>query len=184
MNETIKVIKSRRSVRQYQEKQVAQLELQVILEAGIYAPNAGNQQQWHFSVVQNREMIDTMANIIRENILNSGPDFLKEMAKAPGYHVFHHAPTVVMITGDGKAPFNQVNGGAAAENMALAAESLNIGSNVMTSPDFLFKSEKGNALRKDLGIPEGYVYICTVTLGYKKGETPVKSRNMGVITYL
>lgn len=129
-------------------------------------------------------MIDVMVNIIKENILNFGPEFLKELARARDYHTFHHAPTVVMITADEKARFNQVDGGAAAENMALAAESINIGSNVMTSPEFLFKSEKGNTLRKELGVPDGYVYVCTVTLGYKKGESPTKTRNMGVVTYI
>lgn len=185
MNETLKVIMNRRSIRQYKAKQVADSELRQILEAAINAPNARNQQKWHFSVIQNKKMIDRMVDIIKENITNSNIEFLKKRISEPGYQTFHHAPTVIMVSGDEKTQFIEIDCGLAAENIALSAASLNIGSCVITSPDLLFASAKGNAMKKEMGFPDGYKYICTVTLGYQDGETPeAKPRSNDAINYI
>jgi nitroreductase len=185
MNETLTVIKNRRSIRKYEAKQISDAEVQAILEAALYAPNAMNQQRWHFTVIQDKDMLDKMVGIIKENITNSGIEFLKERASAPGYNTFHNAPVVVFITGDEKAKFMEISCGAAAQNMALAAASLNIGSCIMTSPEFLFASGKGNALKKELGIPGGYNFMCAIALGYTEGEKPpTPPRSKDVITYI
>ena len=89
-----------------------------------------------------------------------------------------------MISGDEKSKFIQIDCGAAAENMALAAESLNIGSCVMTSPELLFSSDKGRAMKKELGIPLGYKFVCAVTLGYKQDKAALPPRNKQVVTYI
>ena len=61
MNETLEVIANRRSIRKYKPEQITDKELQQIMEAAILAPSARNQQKWHFTVVQKREIIDEMA---------------------------------------------------------------------------------------------------------------------------
>ena len=58
MNETIKFIKSRRSIRKYKEKQIEDSDVQTILDCAIHAPNAMNQQKWHFTVIQNKAMLN------------------------------------------------------------------------------------------------------------------------------
>jgi nitroreductase len=117
--------------------------------------------------------------------MNSGIDFLIQRASSPDYNTFHHAPTVILISGDDKAPFIQISCGAAAQSIALASESLNIGSCIITSSAFLFTSEKSNELKKELGIPEGYNHICTIAVGYKDGENPsAPSRKKDVINYI
>ena len=47
MNEVLKAIKSRRSVRAYTEQQISQEDLNTILEAATYAPSGMNYQTWH-----------------------------------------------------------------------------------------------------------------------------------------
>jgi nitroreductase len=136
-------------------------------------------------VIQNKALLDRMVNTIKQNIMNSGIDFLVQRASSPDYHTFHHSPAVILISGDEKAPFIQVSCGAAAQNIALASESLNIGSCIITSSAFLFTSEMSHALKKELGIPEGYNHICTIALGYKEGEIPsAPPRNKDVINYI
>lgn len=152
MNETIKVIKSRRSIRRYKTKQIMGSDIEKILECAIHAPNAMNQQKWHFTVIQNRDMLTRMVDIIKENIMNSGIEYLIGKASAHDYNTFHNAPTVVLVTGDEKTRFVEFDCGAEAQNIALAAKSLDIGSCVMTSSGFLFASEKGIQLKKELGI--------------------------------
>jgi len=45
-NETLEVIKKRRSIRAFTAEQIKDEDLQAVLEAGVYAPSAANQQAW------------------------------------------------------------------------------------------------------------------------------------------
>jgi nitroreductase len=185
MNEALEVIKSRRSIRQYKDEQISDAELQEILDAALLAPNAMNMQAWHFTVIQDGDMLERMVGIIKENLLNSGIEFLAQRANTPGYNTFYRAPTVIMISGSDNAPFIKIDCGAAAQNITLVAESLGIGSCLMTSPAFLFASPEGEALKEELGIPEGYGYVCTVAIGYEGGEHPsTPPRKKDVISYV
>ena len=185
MNETLKVINNRRSIRKYQAKQIPDSALKAILEAAILAPSAINQQKWHFTVIQNKNMLDRMVATIKENIMKSDNEFLKERASDHGYHTFYHAPTVILISGAEKSIFIEIDCGAAAENIALAAASLNIGSCLLTSPGMLFVSAKGKEFKKALGIPEGYNHVCSVALGYIDGDNPAPPpKNKDVVNYI
>lgn len=185
MNETIRVINTRRSIRKYRMEQIKDAELNEILNSALYAPNAVNQQKWHFTVIQNKDMLSRMVDIIKENILNSTNQFLIERASDPGYSTFYGAPTVILISGDEKAMSIQIDCGLAAENIVLSAESFNIGSCIIASSGFLFMSSKGMDLKKELGIPDGYNHICSIALGYKDCENPpAPPRNREVINYI
>ncbi|OGO19236.1 MAG: hypothetical protein A2144_02040 [Chloroflexi bacterium RBG_16_50_9] len=185
MNETLQIIMNRRSIRQYKAKQITDTELQQILEAAINAPNARNQQKWHFTVIQNRKRLDSMVEQIKQNIINSDNEFLKGRIKDPTFNPFHNAPTVVIISGEDDNHFVEVDCGLAAENMVLAAESMNIGTCVVGSPDMLFATEKVEEVKKELGIPKVYSHVCTVTIGYKDCATPeAKPRSKDVINYI
>ena len=50
-----KIIKERRSIRRYKEKEIPMEEINKILEAGIYAPSAGNRQPWEFIIVRRND---------------------------------------------------------------------------------------------------------------------------------
>lgn len=185
MNETLNVIKNRRSIRRYKPQQIADHELQEIMKAAIYAPSAMNQQKWHFSVIQNKDVLDKMESILKENLSNSGIDFFEKNAANPDFRTFYNAPTVVLVSGEENNRTIQLDCGLASENIALAAASLNIGSCIITSSGFLFASEKGNAMRVELGIPDGYKHICTIALGYKDGENPeAPPKSEEVISYI
>jgi nitroreductase len=176
---------NRRSIRKYKAEQITDAELAAILEAGINAPNARNQQKWHFTVIQSRKKLDSLTEQIKENILNSDNEFLKGRIKDPTFSFFHNASTVIMISGEDNNQFVKVDCGLAAENMFLAANSMNIGACVVGSPDMLFATPKKDEIKKELGIPAGYSHICTVTLGYQNCDTPeAKPRSKDVITYI
>ena len=81
MNETINTIKNRRSIRKFKEEQITDSELQEILDCALHAPNAGNQQEWHFTVIQNKDVLERMERILKENMMNSGVDFFSETGK-------------------------------------------------------------------------------------------------------
>ncbi|MCS7124742.1 MAG: nitroreductase family protein [Candidatus Bathyarchaeota archaeon] len=184
MNETIEVIKRRRSIRKFKPEQIPDSYLQEILECAILAPNARNQQKWHFTVIQNREVLDKMANIMKENMLKSGIGFLVQRAKDPSFNPFGGAPTLVLITADKKARFAEIDCALAAENILIAAESLGLGSLIMASTEFVFASEEGEEVKKELGVPEGYEHVCTIALGYKDENPPVRPRRKDVVNYV
>lgn len=185
MNETLKSILNRRSIRKYQEKQITDEELQAILEAGKFAPSAMNQQSWHFTVVQNKKMLQKINQACRTAFSKSGNKNFEERAKAENFHIFYNAPTFIIVSGDEKAIAPQNDGSLALGNMLLAAESLEIGSCWIHAMNFLFSTEEGKLLKKELGIPEGYVPVGSGAFGYKDGKSPSPAlRKEGIINII
>ncbi len=74
--------------------------------------------------------------------------------------------------------------GIAVENMALAAESLGIGSCIMTSSRILFNADKDDALARELELPTGYQHMVSLSLGYKNEDPEAKPRKEGLINIL
>jgi nitroreductase len=185
MNETINVIKNRRSHRKYRSEQISDAEIEAIMEAAVYAPSAMNQQKWHFTVIHDREMLVKITETTRQNLLKSPVEFFVQRAKDPSFNVFYNAPTVVLVTAEEKAMFMDFDCGAAVENITVAAESLNIGSCVIGMAAALFESEKADEIKKELGIPEGYRFVISIALGYKENENqPPPPKKMDVINYI
>lgn len=172
MNETIKTILSRRSVRSYQPKQITDEELNLILKAGTYAPSAMNQQSSHFTVIQNRELMDELVALGKEAI---GED----------RNPFYDAPTVVLVFAKkgNIAPVQDAS--LAIENMLLAAASLNIGSCWVHCVNRIFSTDKGKEFLKKIGIDEDYMSVGSCILGYpavKPGEAaPRKDDYINII---
>ncbi|MGB9959700.1 MAG: nitroreductase family protein [Candidatus Bathyarchaeales archaeon] len=184
MNEAITAIRNRRSIRKFKADQIPEEFLSEILECALLAPNARNQQKWHFTVIQNKNALAKMVSILKENILNSGIEFLVERAKDPNFDPFGGAPTVILVTADKSARFVEFDCAAAAENIMIAAESLGLGSHVMAMTELIFASEKGKEFKRELEVPEGYEHICTIAIGYKDENPPQKPRRKDVITYI
>ena len=90
MNETLRVLKERRSVRRYKAEQITEAELNAVLEAGTWAPSAKGLQTSVLVVVQDPETIAYMSR------LNA------EIQGNPGTDPFYGAPTVVVVLGDGE----------------------------------------------------------------------------------
>lgn len=172
MNETLKTILNRRSIRKYEEKQIKDEELQAILEAGRFAPSAMNQQSWHITVIQNKEMLRKINEACKDALSKSGIKNFEERAKTENFQIFYNAPTFIIVTGDEKAIAPQNDGSLALGNMFLAAESLGIGSCWIHAMNFLFSTEEGKSLKKELGIPEGYTPVGSGAFGYKDGTSP------------
>ena len=85
--ELIEAIRTRRSIRQFEDRPVPAAMIRQIIEAGMMAPSAGNQQPWHFLVITDRDSLvalqtyhpySTMAAKAAASILVCGaPDGLK-----------------------------------------------------------------------------------------------------------
>ena len=183
MNPTIETIKNRRSVRSYLPEQIKEEELKQILDAAIYAPTGRNHQPWHFTTIQNQELIKEMGAKTKEIMSQSKEDWISERGKDPGFNIFYNAPTVIIVSGrkDAYSPLTDCS--AAIQNILLTAESLNIGSCWVGLVSHFFSVKEEVA---KLNIPENYEPYYAVCLGYKNPEAKIvmKERNEGVVNYI
>jgi len=185
MNETLKNIRNRRSTRAFLPEQLKDVDMQAILDAGIYAPSASNQQPWHFTVVQNKDLIDRLSVAFKAVAGKSNNEYIRRFAENEKFHVFYNAPTVVLVSGDEKNNYASVDCAAAVENMLIAAESLEIGSCWIGLIAILLNSEEGLEFVKELGIPEGFKQIHAVCLGHKKiNITNAPARKENTVNYI
>ena len=56
--EVLEAIRTRRSIRQYQDRPVPEALVERLLAAAMSAPSARNSQPWHFVVLDNRALLD------------------------------------------------------------------------------------------------------------------------------
>ncbi|MDF2502518.1 nitroreductase [Clostridium sp.] len=172
MSEALRNLLERRSVRAFKSEQIKDEELQQILEAGKYAPSAANQQSWHFTVIQNKEVLQKINDVTKAVFGKSGNKIYEERTKAKDFSVFYHAPTYIIVSADEKAIAPVADSALALGNLFLAAEALGIGSVWIHAVNFLYTTEEGKALFKELGIPDGYIPYGSGAFGYNAGEKP------------
>ena len=190
MNDVLQTIKQRRAVRSYQSKLIEADKLELIVEAGLYAPNAGSRQSAIIAVSQNAE-INAKIEALNAEAAS------KAFANRPAGHavqspttdvkpsIFYGAPVVATIFAP-KDWYNfTLDCAVTAENMLLAATSLGIGSNIIARAKETFETEYGAILKKQWGIPEDYEAKLHVILGYAN-EDPgeAKPRKDGRVIYV
>ncbi len=170
MNETLRVLKERRSVRKYKAEQIKDEELNAILEAGTWAPSAKGLQTSVMVVVQDPETIAYMSK------LNA------EIQGNPGTDPFYGAPTVVVVLGDGEKLNWLQDGSLVMGNLMNAAAALGLGSCWINRAMELFDRPEGKELLKKWGLPETYRGVGNCILGYVAGDLPApKPRKDGWI---
>lgn len=185
MNETIRTIKSRRSTRTFSRQPIKDDELEAILEAGLFAPSAGNGQPWHLTVIRDKNLLDELSAASKAAVKKGGSGYLLQLANNDKYHVFYDAPAAVVVSGETQAMMSQTDCAAATQNMLLAAESLNIGSCWIGFIAFLFMHEDGQGYKKRLGIPGGYQPYYAVALGHKtRSQANAPARRENTVSYL
>jgi len=166
MNETIKTILSRRSIRSYETKPVEPEKIEAILECAQYAPSARNMQPWHFSVITNRAMLDRISAENRNILLSSGDETGRKVASDPNFDSFRGAPMAVIVSGRTDAAYAAGDCANAVENMAIAACSLGLGSCYLGSFKMCLEVPQGAELLKELQIPSGYAPLYALSIGY------------------
>lgn len=185
MNEVIQSILDRRSIRVYSDEQIKQEDLDSILKSGLYAPSGCNMQPWHFTVVQNKELIHELNIETKKELLKCGNEQFVNYAKNEAYNVFYNARTIIIVSGEKSALVPQIDCAAATENMNLAAESLGIGTCWIGLITFLFRSQRAETYIEKLEIPDGYEPYYAITLGYKKYPNPKpQPRRENTVNYI
>lgn len=175
----IDIIKKRHSIRKYTDKQISREHLELILEAGNYAPNAGGGQRSMMIAVHNAELTAkigrmNLSRFDRSRLLGSyvskeQPSCIDDPTMKNG---FYDAPTVVAIFCQNNFAFRVADAFCMTENMILQATELGISSCIISRGEETFASDEGQNLLKEWNVPENYSAVCFVILGYIDGEQP------------
>ena len=188
--DTLEAILNRKSIRKFKEKSVDHNDLLKILACGLNAPSAKNMQNWHFVVIESKEKIKAIADIVRqkqEKIIEETDD--KELVKSfqsktRFYTFFEKAPVLVLVyassytsktskllSGDDLEKYEKTNPGlqnigATIENILLGATALGYGTCWMTGPNFAINEiEAYVSLSK-----ENYSLMAMLPIGHPSNE--------------
>lgn len=160
MNEVLKLLKQRRSIRRYKAEQIKDAELDAILEAGTYAPSGMGKQSAVMVVLQDRETIAALSKINAEIQGNPGTD------------PFYGAPTVVAVLADSTSYNWLKDGSLVMGNLMNAAASLGVGSCWINRCGETFDRPEGRAYLEKWGLGESFKGVGYCILGYAEGEIP------------
>lgn len=172
MNEVLQNILTRRSIRSFKEEQIKDEELDLILQAGVYAPSGMNKQSWQFTVVQNKEKIELLAKVVRE-----------VLGRDAGYN-FYAPPTLIMLSNDKDNTNGLADCACALENIFLMANSLGIGSCWINQLKTICDKKEVREVLNSFGIPENHIVWGIASIGYPADTTKVHERKDGVIKFV
>ncbi len=179
MNEVYKTILERRSIREFSEKQILDKELDIILEAGRYAPSALGYQSCHFTVVQDKNVLSELNKAVKQFFSDSELDFVAKEAAREDFCFYYGAPLLIVMSSDknGFAPCSDC--ACALQNMFLMAHALNIGSVWLGALSLTSNNAAYTQALKKLMLPENHeIYGCG-GFGYMAGEIPEAAGRRG-----
>lgn len=170
MRETLADLKSRRSCRAYKPEQITDEELELILEAGTYAPTGMGVQSPVIVAVQDKETRDKIASM-NAQVMGSDAD------------PFYGAPTVLVVLGDVSRRTYRDDANMVIGNMLNAANAIGVDSCYIYRAREVFASEQGKELLKKWGLEGEYEGIGNVILGYglPEGKKEAAPRKEGYV---
>ena len=180
-NQVTKTIMDRRSIRHYTDQPVSRDTLIKLVECGINAPNAQNKQEWAIRIVDSKEYLDGVTELMKKEM----PFFVKN--DDPKFrNGFRNATAVIFVAIPENDPhgMNGINAGALCENICLTAQSMGLGSIIMGGPSsFIVSNPEAKPYLDRLDIPEGYKLSICVGVGYADETPDAKPRDMSKVKF-
>ena len=161
MNETIKTLVERRSVKKYSSKPVEQELIDLVVKTGTYAPTGRNRQPVKILVITDGQVRDELRK------LNA-----KIMGMDESFDPFYNAPVLLVVLADPTVNTYLYDGSLVLGNMMNAAHSLGLGACWIHRAKEEFQTEYGKNLLKSLGIEGEWEGIGHCVLGYADGPLP------------
>lgn len=174
MNKTIYNIISRRSVKKYLDKPVADELIEEIVKAGTYAPTGMNRQSPIIIAVTNKDLRDRLSRI-NARILGVETD------------PFYGAPVVLVVLARKDVSTRVYDGSLVMGNMMIATHSigLGLGSCWIHRAKETFETDEGRQILHELGIPDEYEGIGNCIVGYVTPDAikPQAPRKEGYVVW-
>jgi nitroreductase len=179
-----RAIYSRRAVREYTTQSVDEATIRRLIDAAIQAPSAVNEQPWIFTVVRDQALLDRISAAAKAHVLAAPPEgmtpeHLHRRLDDPDFHVFYHAPALIVISSASHGRWAAENCALAAENLMLAARDVGLGSCwIGFAQDWLATSEGKAAI----GVPQPSTPVAPIIIGYPEFEpAPVPRREPDIV---
>ncbi|MBQ1609870.1 MAG: nitroreductase [Elusimicrobia bacterium] len=161
MNEIIKAMMERRSIRKFKSDMVSKKDIDEIIESGLYAANGMGRQAVITVAVTNKELRDKIAE---DNRKIGGWD--------KGFDPFYGAPVILIVLAEKDWRNRVYDGSLVIGNMMLAAHSLGLGSIWIHRAKEEFETEEYKKLLKDIGVQGEWEGIGHCAIGYIDGDIP------------
>ena len=161
MNEVLKAMKERRSIRKFKPDMPKKEDLEQIVEAGLYAASGMGRQSTVTVAVTDKEMRDKISEINR-----------KIGGWNEGFDPFYGAPVILIVLADKNCRTYIYDGSLVMGNMMLAAHSLGLGSIWIHRAKEEFETEQWSKFLSDLGIEGEWEGIGHCAIGYTDGQLP------------
>lgn len=159
--EALEVLKNRRSIRKFKAQQIANEELEAVLQAGTYAPTAMGSQSPVIVAVQDPA---TVAKLDEMNAKVIGSN------KMP--HPYYGAPTILLVIAPKGAALQTENCSLVSANLLNAAYAVGLGSCWINRSEEMFETPEGQALLKQWGLPDNMRCVSSIALGYADCPQP------------
>jgi nitroreductase len=160
---------SRRSIREYTSQTVDDETIHHLIEAAIYAPNAVNHQSWIFTVIRDQSVLESISGLAKAHVLTTDlgrdSDLFRSSLTDRDFHIFYHAPVVILISAMEKGPWIVENCSLAAENMMLFARSFGLGTCWIGFAQGYLNTQEG---KEQLGLPIAAVPVAPIIVGHPK----------------
>ena len=160
MNEIIKAMMERRSIRSFKPDMPPKEALDEIIQAGLYAASGMGRQAAVILAVTDREMRDRLS---ASNAAIMGRE---------GVDPFYGAPAILIVLADKSVRTSIYDGSLVMGNLMLAAHSLGLGSIWIHRAKEEFEQPAYKQLLKDLGLEGEWEGIGHCAIGYMTGDNP------------
>jgi nitroreductase len=176
----------RRSVREYTTQSVDPQTISSLIDAAVHAPNAVNQQPWTFTVVRDQAVLARISDDAKRHMLSTLPsslhsDYILGRLRNPDFHIFYHAPVLILISAVEQGPWIVEDCALAAENLMLAAYAAGLGSCWIGFAQSFFNTPDG---KKSLDLPSAWISVAPIIVGYPKGATPAVPRKAPTVKWV
>ena len=170
--EFTEVVKRRRSIRKYKNKEVSNELIEEIIDAARLAPSGMNCQPWKFIAVRDKEKLKKINYLYK-----SAREKLKIYAQDTS---FVENITLIIVCSSKEFPWAKNDCFLAIENMILAATNLKLGSLCLGA--LMVEQEE---LGKMLKIPASYEIIMPIAIGYpdEQPKMPEKKDVKDIVSY-
>lgn len=192
MNEVLKCLRERRTIRRFRKEQITEQELHLILEAGLYAPTAGGRQSPQILVCQDADINRRLGRLNRKLFGGANSDGIhfvsptqRSIADDDSIESgFYDAPTVITLFAPKRWLYGIHDCTSVAINMMTAAWSLGVGCCFVSRAEETFLTQFGREIQRRAGIDEHYVARVHICMGYPDGEATAKPRKAERIKYI
>lgn len=177
-------IYGRCAIRSYTAEPVDAAQLRALIDAATQAPSAMNRQPWSFRVITDPAVMQRISDAAKTHMLDTASDQLGEFKAIlgdPAFHIFYHAPALVVICATESGPWSQIDCALAAENMMLAAFDSGLGSCWIGFAQGWLGTPEGKAV---LELPESDIPVAPIIVGRPQGPAATVPRKEADIRWI